>query len=210
VRGTRFILGNSLCLGSCEQYLTATIAAKSHVVSLEDAQQMLSTFERILSGFAQDLPLRTTSKARGYSCWASESSVRQRPFVDDSWVSSSPLPQRAMWYRWRTLSRCYLRLNEYFLGLRKTPTNIACHCAQLQRPEGTHAGPLSRVYAKDLLWTIRGPPLPQRAMWYRWRTLSRCYLRLNEYFLGLRKTPALCLGSCANPESIRSNVDNIC
>lgn len=37
-----------------KQYLTATIAAKSHVVSLEDAQQMLSTFERILSGFAQD------------------------------------------------------------------------------------------------------------------------------------------------------------
>jgi uncharacterized protein YlaN (UPF0358 family) len=57
------------------------------VVSLEDAQQMLSTFERILSGWLSD---------------------------------------------------------------------IACHCAQLQRPEGTHAGPLSRVYAKDLLWTIRG------------------------------------------------------
>ncbi|KAJ6180280.1 hypothetical protein N7519_010741 [Penicillium mononematosum] len=37
-----------------KQYLTVTIAAKSHVVSLEDAQQMLSTFEQILSQFAQD------------------------------------------------------------------------------------------------------------------------------------------------------------
>ncbi|CAI7665164.1 unnamed protein product [Penicillium glandicola] len=46
------------------QSLTATIAAKSHVVSSEDAQQMLSKFEQIISGFAQD-PNRELPKING-------------------------------------------------------------------------------------------------------------------------------------------------
>ncbi|KAJ5365051.1 AMP-dependent synthetase/ligase [Penicillium concentricum] len=46
------------------QSLTATIAAKSHAVSSEDAQLMLSKFEQILSTFAQD-PNRELHKING-------------------------------------------------------------------------------------------------------------------------------------------------
>lgn len=49
-----------------KQYLTATIAAKSHAVSLEDTQQMLSKFEQILSEFSQD-PNRELPKTNGVS-----------------------------------------------------------------------------------------------------------------------------------------------
>lgn len=46
--------------------LTATIAAQSHAVSLEDAQQMLYKFERILYEFAQD-PNKELPKINGVS-----------------------------------------------------------------------------------------------------------------------------------------------
>ncbi|KAJ5170685.1 uncharacterized protein N7500_003468 [Penicillium coprophilum] len=48
------------------QSLTATIAAKSHVVSSDDAQQMLCNFEKILSDFAQD-PNRQLPRINGSS-----------------------------------------------------------------------------------------------------------------------------------------------
>ncbi|KAJ5503068.1 AMP-dependent synthetase/ligase [Penicillium fimorum] len=48
------------------QSLTATIAAKSHAVSSEDAQLMLSNFEQILSKFAQD-PSREFPRVNGES-----------------------------------------------------------------------------------------------------------------------------------------------
>jgi NRPS condensation-like uncharacterized protein/aryl carrier-like protein len=49
-----------------KQSLTATLVAKSHSVALEDAQQMLSNFEQILSEFAQD-PNKKLPKANGVS-----------------------------------------------------------------------------------------------------------------------------------------------
>ncbi|KAI3109232.1 hypothetical protein CBS147333_5862 [Penicillium roqueforti] len=49
-----------------KQFFTATIAAKSHAVSSEDAQQMLSKFEQILFEFAQD-PKRELPKINGVS-----------------------------------------------------------------------------------------------------------------------------------------------
>ncbi|KAJ5447818.1 AMP-dependent synthetase/ligase [Penicillium cf. griseofulvum] len=48
------------------QFLTVTIATKSHVVSSEDAQQMLFKFEQILSEFAQD-PNRELPRMNGVS-----------------------------------------------------------------------------------------------------------------------------------------------
>ncbi|CAG8889549.1 unnamed protein product [Penicillium egyptiacum] len=49
-----------------KQYLTATIAAKSHAVSLEDAQQMLSRFEQIISEFVQN-PNKKLPETNGMS-----------------------------------------------------------------------------------------------------------------------------------------------
>ncbi|KAG0156567.1 hypothetical protein PDIDSM_3748 [Penicillium digitatum] len=48
------------------QSLSATVAAKSHAVSLEDAQQMLYKFEQILFDFAQD-PNKELPKINGVS-----------------------------------------------------------------------------------------------------------------------------------------------